>query len=138
VESKLPALESFNYPNAAAYCKFTDIVQLLSAVDSLFHFGEDLMMKKHFILSVLLASTLLSACAGTQFKWRDARKINTGMTSEEVIQIMGQPNGIYSQEGKLIYSWYSASLINGNRGIKIEFKDNKVTEAPAVPNSFKD
>jgi hypothetical protein len=96
------------------------------------------MMKKHFILSVLLAASLLSACAGSQFKWSDARKINTGMTSEEVILIMGQPNGIYSQEGKLIYSWYSASLINGNRGIKIEFKANKVTEAPAVPNSFKD
>jgi hypothetical protein len=60
------------------------------------------------------------------------------MSSEEVIQIMGQPNGIHSQEGKLIYSWYSASLLNGNRGMRIEFKDNKVTEAPAVPNSFKD
>jgi spermidine/putrescine-binding protein len=96
------------------------------------------MMKKYFILSILLAATLLSACAGTQFKWSDARKINVGMTSEEVVQIMGQPNGIYSQEGKLIYSWYSANLINGNRALKIEFKDNKVTEAPAVPNSFKD
>jgi hypothetical protein len=96
------------------------------------------MMKKHFILSILLSATLLSACTGTQFKWSDARKINVGMSSEEVIQIMGQPNGIHSQEGKLIYSWYSASLLNGNRGMRIEFKDNKVTEAPAVPNSFKD
>ncbi len=96
------------------------------------------MMKKHFILSILLAASLLSACAGTQFKWNNVRKINAGMTSDEVIQIMGQPNGIYSQEGKLIYSWYSANLFNGNRGIKIEFRDNKVTEAPAVPNSFKD
>jgi hypothetical protein len=96
------------------------------------------MMKKHFIPSILLAASLLSACAGTQFKWNDVRKINAGMTSEEVIQIMGQPNGIYSQEGKLIYSWYSASLINGNRVVRIEIKDNKVTEAPAVPNSFKD
>ncbi len=95
-------------------------------------------MKKHFILSILLAASLLSACAGTQFKWNNVRKINAGMTSDEVIQIMGQPNGIYSQEGKLIYSWYSANLFNGNRGIKIEFRDNKVTEAPAVPNSFKD
>jgi hypothetical protein len=96
------------------------------------------MMKMRFRLSILLAVSLLSACAGTQFKWSDARKINAGMASEEVIQIMGQPNGIYSREGKLIYSWYSASLINGNKAIRIEFKDNKVTEAPAVPSSFKD
>jgi hypothetical protein len=104
----------------------------------LFHLGKELKMKKNFIASILLVISLLSACAGTQFKWSDVRKINTGMSSEEVIQILNQPNAIYSQEGKLIYSWYSASLINGTRAIKIEFKNNKVTEAPAVPNSFKD
>jgi hypothetical protein len=95
-------------------------------------------MNKYFIPTILLAVTLITGCAGPQIKWSDARKIKSGMTTEEVFQILGQPIGVYSREGMLIYSWTSVSLTNGSRGIRIEFKDDKVTDAPAVPNSFKD
>ena len=95
-------------------------------------------MRNLFIPTILLVVALITGCAGNQIKWGDARKIKSGMTTEEVTQILGEPNGIYSRDGKLIYSWYSVSLNNGSRGIRIEFKDNKVTDAPAVPESFKD
>ena len=92
----------------------------------------------NLVLALLLVCTLVAGCAGTQFKWSDARKIKTGMTTDEVTQLLGEPNGIVSRDGILIYSWSYISLASGSRAIRIEFKDNKVTEAPAVPNSFKD
>lgn len=96
------------------------------------------MLQKRFLLMIFLASTLIAGCAGTSFKWSDARKIKAGMTTDEVTQLLGEPNGIVSRDGVLIYSWSSVSLSSGSRAIRIEFKDNKVTDTPAVPNSFKD
>lgn len=90
------------------------------------------------LIVLLCAMTLLSACAGPQFKWADARKIKTGMTTDEVTQIMGEPNAIFSQDGKLLYTWSSVGMCKGSRAVRIEFKDDKVTDAPAVPKSFKD
>jgi hypothetical protein len=95
-------------------------------------------MKQLVLAIILIVSIFVAGCAGPQIKWNDARKIKSGMTTEEVTRILGEPNGVFSREGKLIYSWYSVSLANGSRGIRIEFKDNKVTDAPAVPDSFKD
>ena len=95
-------------------------------------------MREISIPAILLIVALVTGCAGPQIKWGDVRKIKSGMTTEEVTQILGEPNGVVSREGKLTYSWYSVSFANGSRGIRIEFKDNKVTDAPAVPDSYKD
>jgi len=95
-------------------------------------------MRKHILPAMLLVTILIAGCAGSQIKWSEARKIKSGMTTEEVTRILGEPNGIFSRDGKLIYNLYSVSLLSGSRGIRIEFKDNKVTDAPAVPDSFKD
>jgi len=96
------------------------------------------MSRKYYFVTVVVAVTLLSACAGPQFKWSDAGKIKSGMTAEEVSQIMGEPNGVSSHDGKLFYTWASRRMCKGSRAITVEFKDNKVTDAPAVPNSIKD
>lgn len=95
-------------------------------------------MKVYLLPTILLAISLTTGCAGSQIKWTDVRKIKSGMTSEEVIRILGEPKGVYSRDGKIMFSWSSVSLANGSRGIRIEFKDNKVSDAPAVPDSFKD
>ena len=99
---------------------------------------EIFMNRKYYFMIAVLAITLLSACAGPQFKWSDAGKIKSGMTTEEVTQIMGEPNGVSSNDGKLFYTWASRKMCKGSRAITIEFKENKVTEAPAIPSSFKD
>jgi outer membrane protein assembly factor BamE (lipoprotein component of BamABCDE complex) len=96
------------------------------------------MNRKYYLVTVLLSLALLSACAGPQFKWSDASKIKAGMTTEEVTQILGEPNAVSSHDGKIYYTWASRRMCKGSRAITIDFKDNKVTEAPAIPNSFKD
>ena len=92
----------------------------------------------NLVLALLLVCTLVAGCAGTQFKWSDVRKIKTGMTTDEVTQLLGEQNGIASRDGILVYSLSYVSLARRSRAIRIEFKDNKVSDAPAVPNSFKD
>jgi|GEM_PF-3441624 outer membrane protein assembly factor BamE (lipoprotein component of BamABCDE complex) len=96
------------------------------------------MNRKYYLATVLLVITLLSACAGPQLKWSDAGKIKAGMTTEEVTQILGEPNAVSSRDGKLYYTWASRRLCQGSRAVTIDFKDNKVTDAPAIPNTFKD
>lgn len=96
------------------------------------------MNRRLYLAPLLIAMMLLGACAGPQFKWSDAGKIKSGMTTEEVTQIMGEPNGVSSHDGKLYYTWASRRMCKGSRVITIDFKDNKVTDAPAIPNSFKD
>lgn len=96
------------------------------------------MNRKYYPLAILFSVTLLSACAGPQFKWGDAGKIKSGMSTEEVTQLMGEPNAISSRDGKLFYTWASRRMCKGSRAITVDFKDNKVTDAPAVPTSFKD
>jgi outer membrane protein assembly factor BamE (lipoprotein component of BamABCDE complex) len=81
---------------------------------------------------------LLSACSGPQLKWSDAGKIKSGMSTEEVTHIMGEPNVVASRDGKLFYTWASRGICKGSRAVTIEFKENKVTDAPAVPSTFKD
>ena len=93
---------------------------------------------KFYFVAAMLAITLLSACAGPQFNWSDASKIKSGMTTEEVTKILGDPNGVTSNDGKLFYTWTSRRMCKGSRSITIEFKENKVTEAPAIPSSYKD
>lgn len=88
--------------------------------------------------AILSSAVFLSACAGPQFKWSDAGKIKSGMSSEEVTQIMGEPNAVASRDGKLFYTWASRRMCKGSRAVTIELKENKVTEAPAIPTSIKD
>ena len=92
------------------------------------------------IHAVAILSTLffLCGCSSPQFKWSDAGKIKSGMSSEEVSRIMGDPNVVASRDGKLFYTWASTGICKGSRAVTIEFKENKVTDAPAVPTSFKD
>lgn len=81
----------------------------------------------------------LTACAGTSFKWDDARKITPGMTTDEVTKLIGTPNTVTSRNGVLIYVWvYVNSLSGGSRTLRVDFKDNKVMAAPPIPDSFKD
>lgn len=87
----------------------------------------------------LLCLLFLTACAGTSFKWDDARKITPGMTTTEVTQLIGPPNNVTSRDGIVIYLWvYVNSLSGKTRTLRVDFKDNKAMGAPPIPDSFKD
>ena len=96
------------------------------------------MIRNIYSLALLSSLFFLGACAGPQFKWSDAGKIKSGMSTEEVTQIMGEPNAVASRDGKLFYTWASRQMCKGSRAVTVEFKENKVTDPPAVPTSFKD
>ena len=92
---------------------------------------------KHLKITIFIV-LLLMGCAGTPFKWNDARKITPGMTTTEVTKLMGTPNSVTSRDGILIYVWVYVDSFMGSRTLRVDFKDNKAIAAPAIPESFQD
>jgi outer membrane protein assembly factor BamE (lipoprotein component of BamABCDE complex) len=50
----------------------------------------------HRALLSSLFAIALTACAGTYFRWEDARKIQQGMTEQQVLALMGNPAAVAS------------------------------------------
>lgn len=88
-------------------------------------------------LIALLLTAFLLGCAGTPFQWNDARKIEVGMTTEEVTKLVGTPNNVRAQGDILRYVWVYVSSFEGTRTLVVDFKDNHVITAPPIPDSFK-
>lgn len=89
--------------------------------------------------ALLAALLLISGCAGTAFKWSDARKITPGMTTTEATELIGTPNNVTSRDGILIYVWVNVNMLTGEtRTLRVDFRDNKAIAAPPIPDSFKD
>lgn len=95
-------------------------------------------MSANQIKVIILTIFFLAGCAGTPFKWSDARKIQPGMTTEEVVKLVGQPNNVTSRDGVLIYVWVFVNSFSGSRTLRVDFKDNKAITAPPIPESFQD
>lgn len=96
-------------------------------------------------IKALLAATLLiawlSGCAGTPFKWNDARSIQPGMTKTEVTEKLGAPNRISTTaSGGTRYIWVWVNTMSGtSRTLLIDFdKAGKVVKAPPIPDEFQD
>lgn len=88
---------------------------------------------------IVIALILLVGCAGTAFKWSDARKITPGMTTTEATQLIGTPNNVTSRDGILIYVWANVNMLTAEtRTLRVDFRDNKAIAAPPIPDSFKD
>lgn len=96
-------------------------------------------MKKSYLLVFVFAIGILCGCAGTAFKWTDARKISSGMTVSEVTQLVGPPNSVKATGDVLIYVWVYVNGFNGTtRTLRVDFKDGKAITAPPIPDSFQD
>ncbi len=91
-------------------------------------------MKK--LIAILALS--LAACAGTPFKWSQARQIQPGMSTAEVTQLVGAPNSVKSQGDVLIYVWVYVSSFSGTRTLRVDFRDGKAISAPPIPPEFQD
>ena len=88
-------------------------------------------------LIVIILSSLLWGCAGTPFNWSEARQIKTGMTEQEVTQLMGSPFLVKSQAGGITWVWSYANSFSGVKTVSVVFRDGKVIEPPPIPTSFK-
>lgn len=96
------------------------------------------------LLKLVCVSALLiiiHGCAGTSFKWDDARKIKEGMTTDQLTRLMGQPYVVrVDEEGKQLWQWVYVDLYSvagGTRTLNISMRDGKVIKAPVIPDSFK-
>ena len=81
---------------------------------------------------------VLSGCAGTSFSYDDARRVQIGMTEEQVTQIMGPPYSVVSRADGQMWIWSHANGMTGaSRVVSFRMVDGKVVEVPAIPTSFK-
>ena len=93
-------------------------------------------ISKFFAVAVL--ALVLSGCAGTSFSYDDTRKVQVGMTEDQVTQIMGPPYSVVSRADGQMWVWSHANGMTGaSRVISFRMLDGKVVEVPPIPTSFK-
>ena len=94
-------------------------------------------MKK--LSPLIISALLMTACAGTPFKWSESRQIKQGMTTAEVIQLIGKPTRVTAAGDQLIYVWVSTNTFSGQmKTLRVDFKDGKAIDAPPIPAEFTD
>lgn len=87
----------------------------------------------------VLFIVILSACAGTPFKWSEARQVKEGMTTTEVSGLLGKPYSVAATGGVVRYVWvYVNGFSYGTRSLAIDFLDGRVVKAPPIPEEFQD
>lgn len=87
------------------------------------------------------ASIFLSGCAGTAFKWSDARRIEAGMTKADVTSMVGAPNRVAALPNDATrYVWVWVNTMAGTtRTLAVDFdKSGRVIKAPPIPEEFQD
>ena len=95
------------------------------------------MRTRKFAAATVLA-IVLSGCAGTSYSYDDARKVQVGMTEDQVTQIMGPPYSVVSRTDGQMWVWSHANGMTGaSRVISFKMLDGKVVEIPPIPTSFK-
>jgi outer membrane protein assembly factor BamE (lipoprotein component of BamABCDE complex) len=93
-------------------------------------------MKKVIFLAILA----ISACAGTPFKWSEARKIEAGMSKLEITSILGAPTRVATTQNGTRYVWvWVNTMTASSRSLVVDFDSNgKVIKAPPIPDEFQD
>lgn len=86
---------------------------------------------------VAVALALLIGCAGSSFKFDDARRVEVGMTESQLTQLMGKPYSVTSRGDTQIWVWvHYNGLTGGMNKISFIMKDGKVYSVPTIPKSF--
>ncbi len=93
------------------------------------------------IYTLLFFAMLIQGCAGSAYKWDQARQIREGMSHQELAAIMGSPYQVrVNEDGQQLWQWVYVDLYGlsgGTRTLNVAVKDGKVFKAPAIPDSFK-
>lgn len=89
------------------------------------------------LLALLLASSI-AACAGSPFKFENARKVTVGMTQSELTNLLGKPYLVTSRGQDEIWVWSHANgLTGGAKSVSFVIREGKVVSVPTIPDSFK-
>lgn len=92
-------------------------------------------MRKYF--AIVAFAVALVGCAGTPFKWDDARKLHEGMTEQEATTVMGPPYLVKTSADGLVYVWSYGNGFGQARSVSVVFKEGKIVKAPVIPEAFK-
>lgn len=88
--------------------------------------------------AVLITLILLAGCAGTNFSYDQARKVQVGMSERDVVSIMGKPYSVVSRPDGQVWVWSYANGLSGRtRAVSFILKDGAVVKTPSIPESFK-
>ena len=89
------------------------------------------------LLCIIAAAALLCGCAGTNFKFDQARQVEIGMTTADVERIMGKPYMVTTRGAQDIWVYSYCSAMFATKTVSFVFADGKVVEVPRIPDSFK-
>ena len=99
-------------------------------------FDQTMMTLPKSVAACLLAM-LLVACAGTNFSFDRARRVQVGMSEADVKKLLGRPYMVTSTPDSQLWTWSYANGITGaHKTLVIPMKDGKVASVPNLPNDF--
>lgn len=85
--------------------------------------------------TALFTTALLAGCAGTNVRDDDVRRIQTGMSSADVVALVGTPDRVQGLAGGgsvYIYE-YRNRITDTARTLRVEFRNGMVVAPPALP-----
>jgi hypothetical protein len=86
---------------------------------------------------IVVALALLIGCAGSSFKFENARQVTVGMTEAQLIDRMGDPYKKIGKKDYEIWIWSHANGLSGkSQSVSFIMKDGKVSGLPTIPKSF--
>jgi hypothetical protein len=92
-------------------------------------------MKNKIIVAAVCV--FFAGCAGSSFKFDDARRVEVGMTEAQLIDRMGDPYKKIGQKDHEVWIWSHANALSGNsQSVSFIMKDGKVIGLPTIPKSF--
>lgn len=90
---------------------------------------------------LLALAVCISACAGTPFKWSDARRVEPGMSKSQVVSMLGNPTRVATipnDATRYVWVWVN-TLAGSSKSLSVDFdKTGKVIKAPPIPEEFED
>lgn len=88
-------------------------------------------------LLVILFALSVVACAGSPFKFENARKVEIGMSQEELTNLLGQPYMVTTRGQDQIWVWsYANGMTGAAKSVSYVIRDGKVISVPTIPDSF--
>lgn len=90
------------------------------------------------LLTSIAIAAALAGCAGSNFSYDNARKVEIGMTEAQLVGLMGQPYSVASRGNEQMWIWSHANGFSGSsKAVSFKVIDGKVAEVPKIPESFK-
>jgi hypothetical protein len=94
---------------------------------------------KRLIFAFFVAAALISSPVDAKkISWDNARKIQVGMTTEQVTKLMGKPTSVsVTSDGRVRYIWVHVGMFTlATQSLYIDFIDGKAAAVPVIPDEF--